>query len=112
MTSVGKLWTPDILSTVVEMEAQLHSLQDFLSSSEVIDTTAGWRAIGMPEDLVAFANDAGGNLFCFSRSLCAEKRLEDAPVLFWDHEFNETLEVAPSFMSFLDSYVRMGAPRG
>lgn len=107
MLGVGRLWVPHILSSVVEFEVPLPSLQDFLSSTEAIEITRNWRAASLPLDLVAFANDASGNLFCFNQELCSHIRLQDAPVMFWDHDFNETSEVAPSLLSFLEQYVRL-----
>ena len=112
MRGVGKLWVPHILSSVVEFEVPLPSLQDFWSSTEAIENTRNWRAAGLPLYLVAFANDASGNLFCIDQKLCSPIRLQDAPVMFWDHDFDETSEVAPSLVAFLEQYVRLEKVNG
>jgi len=104
LIDVGKLWVPDILSSVVAEAADLPSLQDLLSANEAVETTNGWRSAGMPTDLIAVASDAAGNCLCFKRSI--EPRT-DAPVYLWDHDFDEATEVFPSFYAMIQSYLSL-----
>ena len=58
-----------LMDAIVERELDLHSLNDFYSPVEIIEETTGWREIGMPEQLVAFASDGCGNKFCFDMNI-------------------------------------------
>jgi len=44
----------------------MRDVSDFLRPSEMVTVTEDWRDMGLPEELVAFAADCMGNLFCFS----------------------------------------------
>ena len=67
------------------------------------ETSAYWQA-GMPDNVVAFASDCMGNLFAFSRDL-HDVAPDDAPVLFFDHDFMTVETVADSFDAFLSWFL-------
>jgi len=112
ITTVGSVWTPDILDSVVDQESDLNSLQDIYSVEEAIDATNSWQGAGMAKNLFAFANDSMGNKFCFDIKQCVSPRCTDLPVYFFDHDFDTTEEVASSFMEFLESYVALQKTAG
>jgi hypothetical protein len=67
------------------------------------DTRDSWSG-GMPQDLVGFANDAGGNYFCYPRRRHRAPP-DDAPVWFFDHESVEAYELSPSLAAWLAWYL-------
>lgn len=102
LNKVGKIWVPGILSSVVAQEAELPSLQDFLSPDEIIEVTSNWVEAGMPSSIIAFATDAMGNCLCFQR---LTEQVEDSPVFLWDHDSNEANEAFSSFLGMIQSYI-------
>src|SRR5688572_7115886 len=62
----GAFRTPGLLRIIVDREVSLHTLQEFFTGKELIESTALYRSGGMPEDLVGVASDCTGNLVCFS----------------------------------------------
>jgi hypothetical protein len=107
LSTVGSVYTPEILDSVVEIESELESLQDIYSVEAAIEMTNGWQGVGMPKNLFAFANDAMGNKFCFDMKQCVSPRCSDLPVYFFDHDFGTTDVVTNSFLEFLESYVEL-----
>jgi hypothetical protein len=61
----------------------------------------------MSEQLVEFASDSMGNLFCFRRVAPDSPRADDAEVWFFDHEFCRDSKVADSFDAWLLSYLKL-----
>ena len=82
--------TSTLLHSVVEQDIGINPVSDFFSADQIIETTQGWRRIGLPQSTIAFASDASGNLFCFDT--------EDPGIWFFDHDF-DTLEVVASTFS-------------
>lgn len=90
-----------LLNAIVDRELDLRDLSEFFKPSEIVSVTDDWRDLGLPEDLVAFAADCMGNLFCFCNPKDGE---EAAPVFFFDHD-NQTADViAPSFNQWIDEF--------
>lgn len=56
----------------------------------------------MPDDIIGVASDCMGNIIGFRRQT---EPSEDAPVVFFDHDFVEVYELAPSFDEFLTWYL-------
>lgn len=107
MTTVGPVWVPDILDSVVQHESELQALQDIYTVEDAIEQTRAWHAAGMDENLFAFANDSMGNKFCFAMDQCGMPRCMDSPVYFFDHDYDTVDEVAPSFLDFLEGYLAL-----
>src|SRR5215217_2049921 len=57
--------TIELLDAIVERELDLRDVSEFLGPAEIVSVTVDWRDLGLPEELVAFATDCMGNLFCF-----------------------------------------------
>jgi len=96
--------TIELLDAICDRDLDLYSLGDFLGPTEIAEVTGGWRDLGLPEELVAFATDGMGNLFCFPTSLEAT---EDLPVFLWDHDSKEVESVASSFSGWIEDYCRL-----
>jgi hypothetical protein len=86
--------TIDLLHSVVEQDIDLPVVSDFLEPHEIVETTRSWRQIGLPDDLVAFASDCQGNLFCFPTQNSPRPARS---VWLWDHDFDDVSEVADTF---------------
>src|SRR5687767_10607348 len=56
--------TIELLDVIVDRELALRDVSDFLNPAEIVSVTEDWRDLGLPEELVAFATDCMGNLFC------------------------------------------------
>jgi cell wall assembly regulator SMI1 len=93
-----------LLDWIVDHEAAVHDVGDFLAPDEIVETTEGWRQLGLPDDLIAFATDSCGNLFCFV------DRSDASPVIFFDHDFGTTKAVASSFTDWIESYCALQPP--
>ena len=52
---------------------------------------------GLPEGLVPFASEPGGNYFCFSAG-----HTGDMEIVFWFHEENRVLPVCGTFSEFVE----------
>lgn len=93
-----------LLDAIVERELDLHGLGDFYSPAEIVEETLGWRELGMPENLVAFASDGGGNQFCFDADLLRNDAAEGQPIWFFDHDFGTVDEISPSFGAWINAF--------
>jgi len=56
----------------------------------------------MPDDIIGVASDCMGNMIGFRRQA---ETSDDAPVVFFDHDFVEVSELARSFDEFLSWYL-------
>ncbi len=98
--SVGDAYTPNILDAITERNLEHPDVQNFMPVTDIPDDTAAYWQAGMPGNVVAFASDCMGNLFVFPREL-HDVAPDDAPVLFFDHDFSTVETVAVSFDAFL-----------
>jgi|SRR6516164_524379 hypothetical protein len=98
----GVVHSQGILDEIVGKELEHPDVQDFLEPHQAIeDTKAYWEA-GMPENVIGVASDCMGNIIGFHRQ---DSCTDDAPVVFFDHDFVEVNEIAPSFDEFLGWYL-------
>jgi hypothetical protein len=103
MTRHGVVHSQSILDEIVDKKLEPHpDVQDFLEPQEAINNTKGYWSAGMPENLIGIASDCMGNMIGFHRQ---DFPADDAPVLFFDHDFVEVNEIAPSFDEFLAWYL-------
>ena len=93
--------TIELLDTIVNRQLDLRDVSDFLAPSDMVTVTEDWREMGLPEELVAFARDSMGNLFCFPTrtDVCSE-----VPIYFFDHDNGDVDVVAPSFGRWIDEF--------
>ena len=56
----------DLLDAIVDNDLAIADVSEFHSPNEIIEATNDWRAMGMPDHLIAFACDCAGNQFAFS----------------------------------------------
>ncbi len=90
-----------LLDAIVDRELDLRDVSDFLSPVELVSVTEDWRDLGLPEELVAFATDCMGNLFCFPTAATAGAQ---APVFFFDHDDRTVDVIAPSFNQWIEGF--------
>jgi hypothetical protein len=81
-----------------------HGLSDFYSSAEIIEETIGRRELGMPELLVPFASDGGGNKFCFDAGRLNNGSAEGNAIRFYDHGFGAVDQIAASFDAWIEAF--------
>jgi len=93
--------TIKLLDAIVDRQLALKDVSDFLGPAEMVTVTEDWRELGLSEDLVAFATDCMGNLFCFPT---ASDCTAEVPVFFFDHDERSVDVVAPSFTRWIDEF--------
>ncbi len=102
VTRTGQVHTRRILDELSERGLDYPDIQDFLTSDEAVKNTKGYWAAGMPHYVIGFASDCMGNMIGFRRS---STQLDDAPVLFFDHDYVTVSEIAATFDAFLSWYL-------
>jgi hypothetical protein len=102
MTRHGSVYTPGILDAVVDRQLDHPDVQNILTPDEAIEGTKAYWSAGMPSDVIGVASDCMGNMIGFRRQTGA---VDDAPVVFFDHDFVEVSDLADSFDAFLQWYL-------
>ncbi len=98
-----------LLKTIVDQDIDIADVQDFFPPFDIVRFTEEWRTLGLPQDLIAFASDCSGNLFCF-KTEASQERPQDAPVWLWNHEVNRARRVASSFEDWIAAFCRIARP--
>lgn len=93
--------TLSLLSSIVEQSLSIHNLGEFLAPGDVVEQTRAWQPLGLPADCIAFGVDALGNMFCFARAPLSETELDDAGVLFFDHDEGTVTPISESFVDWI-----------
>lgn len=93
-----------LLDAIVDRELDVRDVSEFLSPVEIVSVTEDWRNLGLPGELVAFATDCMGNLFCFPRTVGAGTLV---PVVFFDHDDRTVDVIAPSFTRWVEELCRV-----
>ncbi|WAC22679.1 SMI1/KNR4 family protein [Blastomonas sp. SL216] len=93
-----------LLDAIVDRELDQKDVSEFLTPSDIIDVTLEWRDLGLSEELVAFATDCIGNLFCFPT---APDIRDCLPVIWFNHDDATIDIVAPSFSEWIDAFCRI-----
>lgn len=93
-----------LLDAIVEHALNLPDLSNFHSTDEIVEQTLGWHGAGMPEHLIAFASDGGGNQLCFDRERLANSTQDRNAVWFFDHDFDTTEMISRSFTELIAMY--------
>lgn len=94
-----------LLSAISDHDIDMHDLSSLYQPDELVSVTRGWREIGMPEHLVAIGGDSFGSHFCFDERDLKNGKLAKSPVYHWDHDFDYTENVAPSFSAWIGKYL-------
>jgi len=95
-----------LLDTICDRNLDLDDVSDFFSPQDIVAHTEDWRDLGLPEELIAFANDCMGNLFCFAAD---PSNNSEQPVFLWDHDDKSVETVAPSFTRWIENYCSLSA---
>jgi hypothetical protein len=98
--------TTGLLDAIANRELDQADVSEFLGPEDIVESTESWRDLGLSQELVAFATDCMGNLFCFPVDLSTSPQ---QPVFFWDHESKGVDAVASSFSAWLDDFCRIAA---
>jgi len=101
MKNHGECFCPEILN-IMDDDSDVWPLQNIWNIKEVIESTNIYRQGGMPEGFIVFASDCMGNAFCFNQS---QEKQPDAPVHFYDHDFDKISQLTESFDDWLKSYL-------
>jgi hypothetical protein len=102
MTRQGPVHTPGTLHDIVERNIEHPDILSIFDPGEAIEGTKAYWSAGMPDEVIGIASDCMGNMIGFRRLATAS---EDASVVFFDHDFVEVNEIAPSFDEFLGWYL-------
>jgi len=90
--------TMDLLDTIVDYELDLPDLSELLSPAQIIESTEGWRPLGLPHTGIAIASDCMGNLFYL------DPTQSPSAIWFFDHDFGEVRQIAGSFGEWIKGY--------
>lgn len=96
-----------LLSTIVEQRLDIPSVHEFLSPAEALETTKGWRDAGLEEDMVAFATEGSGDMYCFKVVPESEPVPGDATVWYFDHEERRSESLDLLFTEWLKLYAQI-----
>jgi hypothetical protein len=107
MDAFGPVHTPSLLPLIVEGDHDIEDVLVIFEPKEVIDGTTAYWAVGMPSELIGFASDNSGNLFCFRRRESGGSRADDSEVWFFDHDYSDQRKVAGGFEEWLARYLSL-----
>lgn len=103
ISTYGLVHSPNVLSKICDLNADVSAVQDFLSLEDVFSLSKLYEMTGMPKGHVLFASDCKGNMFCFKLNDCASKQI-DLPVWFFDQGNCSVKKVSNSFTEWLDEF--------
>jgi hypothetical protein len=86
-----------LLDAIVDGELDTIDLSELLHPRDMIASTEAWRDMGLATDLVAFASDCCGSLFCFRTD-------GSSAIHYFDHDFGTTETIAASFTEWIEDY--------
>lgn len=96
-----------LLDAIVERELDLHSLGNLYTPAEIVEQTVAWRKMGMSNELVAFASDECGNMFCFDADRLNRGSADATAVWFYDHDFDTSDMIAACFDHWIEAFCRV-----
>lgn len=94
-----------LLTAITDREIDLPDLAQLYQPEMIVGQTQDLRKLGMPASLVAIGGDSLGNLFCFDEQHLKTEKPAKAPIYHWDHEFDYTSRLAPSFSKWIAKYL-------
>ncbi len=95
--------TAALLRSIVAANLDFPDVSDFFEPGDIAQLTEDWRGGGMPSNLLAFATDCAGNLFCFKTSAGLEAA-DRATVWLWDHDDGGVTAVANTFALWIEQF--------
>ena len=98
----GVVYTPSILDEIADRKLKFPDIQEFFKPMDAIQNTKLFWSGEMPKDVIGIATDCMGNMISFPRQAAT---CDDAPVVFFDHEYAKVSEVSPSFDAYLGWYL-------
>lgn len=93
-----------LLDSIVDGDLSLHDVSEFLSPSEIVEITHASHGGGMPQNLVVFATDCMGNMFCFDAAKLRAKASDHTAIWFFDHDLCIVEQEAPDFTTWIDRF--------
>ena len=103
LSTYGLVHSPNVLTKICDLNADVSAVQDFLSLEDVITLSKLYEMSGMPKGHVLFASDCKGNMFCFKASDCKNKQL-DSPVWLYEQGNCSVEKVSDSFSEWLEGF--------
>lgn len=103
LSTYGLVHTPNVLTKICALGADISEVQDFLSLEDVLSLSKLYEMTGMPQGHILFASDCKGNMFCFKHADCASQQVE-APVWFFNYGLCSMTKVADSFTEWLETF--------
>lgn len=103
ISTYGLVHSPNVLTKICDLNADVSTVQDFLSLEDVFSLSKLYEMTGMPKGYVLFASDCKGNMFCFKLSDCAGQQI-DLPVWFYDQGDCSVKKVSNSFIEWLEAF--------
>ena len=102
MVRHGAVFCPAVLDEITDRGLEFPDVQQFLEPKAAVEETKGDWTAGMPRDVIGIASDCMGNMIGFRRQ---SEPVDDAPVIFFDHDYVEVSQIADSFDAFLGFYL-------
>ncbi|HLO53630.1 MAG TPA: SMI1/KNR4 family protein [Saprospiraceae bacterium] len=99
----GNIWTPNILDLIDEKEIEISDVQEFWNAEKIIFVKENEWTSKIEENLIPFASDCMGNIFCFAvKDLISRK--EDCNVYFYDHDFDTIENLSLNFDEWIEQF--------
>lgn len=99
----GNIWTPGILDLIDEKEIEIADVQEFWNAEKIVfDKENEWTS-DLEEDLIPFASDCFGNIFCFAAEDLTLRK-DDCNVYFFDHDFDTIKNLSISFKQWIEQF--------
>jgi hypothetical protein len=103
LLEIGDVFTPNILSIIVDKKIEINDVQEFWDMERISwDKNNEWTS-QLEEDLIPFASDCMGNLFAFMTN-DLKKQTQTAAVYFYDHDFDTVEKIANNFTEWVDGF--------
>ena len=93
-----------LLDAIVAGDVDLADASDFHSPTEMIQGTEDSHSVGLPQHLIAFADDCMGNMFCFDIERLRSNAPDAASIWFYDHDFGTVDQIAPNFDTWIAAF--------
>ncbi len=106
LSTYGLPHSPNVLTKICDLNAEVSAVQDFLSLDDVFSLTKLYEMTGMPKGYVVFASDCKGNMFCFKLTNGASQQ-RDIPVWFFDQGSQSVKQEANSFSKWLEGFINL-----
>ncbi len=103
----GAPYTPNILDLIVKNGKDTPDIRQFLTAEDAVRNSQLYWSGGMSHQLIGFASDCMGSMFCFQRLTLGTLRTDDAEVWFFDHDYCIEYKLADSFDGLLLGFLTL-----